>query len=163
MALDLEVAGVVRELAEDESPPAAPVAYVQKLRDSHHALARALARGQTPQQASLATGYRVSRVYLLLRDPTFMDLVEYYKTTDDEARLDIEARFAGMTADFMQELHDRLHDDPDSLKPELLHDVIKTFADRAGFAPVSRSKNLNINYSFGDRLDALKTKGEKRG
>jgi hypothetical protein len=72
MALDLEVAGTVRELTEDERPPPSEVSYVAKLRDSHHALARALARGQTPIQASQATGYRVSRIYLLLRDPTFM-------------------------------------------------------------------------------------------
>jgi hypothetical protein len=108
MALDLEVAGTVRELTEDERPPASEVSYVAKLRDSHHALARALARGQTPIQASQATGYRVSRIYLLLRDPTFNDLVTYYKTDDEEARADIEARFAGMTVDFMQELHERL-------------------------------------------------------
>jgi hypothetical protein len=162
MTLDLEVAGTVRELTEDERPPPSTVSHVQKLRESHHALARALARGQTPIQASQATGYRVSRIYLLLRDPTFMDLVTYYKTDDEEARADIEARFAGMTADFMQELHDRLLDDPESLKPELLHDVIKTFADRAGYAPVSRSKNLNINYSYGDRLDALKNAAARK-
>jgi hypothetical protein len=40
--------------------------------------------------------------------------------------------------------------------------VIKTFADRAGYAPVSRSKNLNINYSYGDRLDALKNAAARK-
>jgi len=32
-------------------------------------------------------------------------------------------------------------------------DVFKAFADRAGFAPISRSVNKNLNHNIGERLD----------
>ena len=70
MALDLEIAGPVRELAEGErGVNVAPM--LKRLRDSHHAVARLLAHGLTPFQVSLQTGYSPSRISTLQADPNF--------------------------------------------------------------------------------------------
>ena len=67
-----------RDLTEDDlatfrsaprattQPPA-----IKHLRASHHNLAQKLASGLSNSEASLATGYSMSRISILLKDPTF--------------------------------------------------------------------------------------------
>src|SRR5437763_11831740 len=102
MALDLEIAGEARALTEEEYAAvlveSAPPPRIKRLRDSHHALARALATGSTPQQASLTTGYSLSRISILQNDPSFRELMEYYRKTSDEAFLDLEGRILALAA-----------------------------------------------------------------
>jgi hypothetical protein len=159
MALDLEIAGECRELtdlelSEAESSTAKPP-IVKRLRDSHHALARALASGMSPLAASLATGYSASRISILLNDPSFKELMEHYRRTNAEAILDIEGRITGLAADFLQELRERLEDNPESFDNEEVRENTKLFLDRAGYAPISRSINVNHNTGIGSRLDRL--------
>jgi hypothetical protein len=58
MALDLEIAGEIRELTDAELAEIAPARppVLKRLRDSHHAVARALASGLPPQQVSSSRG-----------------------------------------------------------------------------------------------------------
>lgn len=159
MTLDLEIAGEVRELTDAEladamTTKAAPP-VIKRLRDSHHALARALALGNTPQQASLATGYSISRISILQSDPSFRDLMEHYRRTNDEAIIDIEGRIVGLAADLMQELRERLEEAPETFDNETIADATKMMLDRAGYAPISRSININKSVGIGDRLDRL--------
>jgi hypothetical protein len=157
MALDLEIAGEARSLSEAEYADvlveSAKPPQIKRLRDSHHALARALATGSTPQQASLTTGYSLSRISILQNDPSFKELMEYYRKTNDEAFLDLEGRILALGADFLQELRERLDDDPASFDNEEVRENAKLFMDRAGFAPVSRSLNINKSVGIGERLD----------
>jgi hypothetical protein len=157
MALDLEIAGESRPLTESdllEETVAAPPT-VKRLRDSHHALARAIASGLTPQQASLATGYSISRISILQRDPSFRDLMAHYERTHDEAILDLEGRIVGLAADLMQELRERLEDNPETIDNETLGKVTKDMLDRAGYAPITRSISINKSVGIGERLDRL--------
>src|SRR6266704_5042272 len=110
MALDLEVAGAVSELTAEDRPPTYDKTVVKRLRDSHHALSRAIASGMGIQQASLATGYSSSRISMLQADPTFRELLDHYRRTNAEAIIDVQARALGLGADLMQELHERMHD-----------------------------------------------------
>jgi hypothetical protein len=135
---------------------------VKRLRDSHHALARALATGLTPTEASLATGYSISRISILQQDPSFRDLMEHYRRTNDEAILDIEGRITGLAADTMQELRERLEDAPETFSNEEITDIAKLMLDRAGYAPITRSINLNKNIGIGERLDRLNQRDRKR-
>src|SRR5215204_6133202 len=61
---------------------------IQKLRSSHHALARCLATGMKPVQASLVTGYTQNRICLLQQDPSFRALMEEYKAEAREVFAD---------------------------------------------------------------------------
>jgi hypothetical protein len=157
MALDLEIAGEARSLSEEEYAEvlvaSAKPPQIKRLRDSHHALARALATGSTPQQASLTTGYSLSRISILQADPSFRELMEYYRKTSDEAFLDLEGRIIGLAADGMQELRERLEDNPESFTHEEIVALTKIFVDRAGYAPVSRSLSVNKSVGIGERLD----------
>lgn len=163
MGLDLEVAGAVRELSEMEvlETPAAPAQRLKRLRDTHHAAARGLARGLGVNEVSLQTGYTSARLYGLMADPSFKELVAHYAKDSREAGLDVEARFLGVALDTAQVFHERILDDPDSVTPALVLEAFKVFADRAGYAPISRSINKNVNLNLGERLDAAKRKKDE--
>ena len=153
VGLDLELCGVVRDVvAGDAVPKGAPPA-VARLRDSHHALARLLARGMNETEASHLTGYALSRISSLKRDPLFAQLCEAYRLEQREAQRDLEAMWLGVAADYGQHIHEALLDAPESVPVSVALDVFKAFADRAGMAPVSRSVTKNLNLNIGERLD----------
>lgn len=155
MGLDLEVVGTVRAVAADETPPAGRAPQIKALRDSHHSVARLLARGLPPAEVSHITGYALSRISSLQRDPTFGELLQHYRYETRDARRDIEALYLGIATDFAQHAHDRLLDEPESVSVADAVDAFKVFADRGGMAPTSRSINKNLNVNIGARLDAL--------
>lgn len=158
MALDLEIVGAVSEVTELDRPPAYDKTIVKRLRDSHHALARALASGMKVADASLATGYSPSRISMLQADPAFAELLDHYRRTKAEAIIDVEARALGLGADAMQELHERLMDNPEAITDPVLLETITKMLGIAGYGPVSRSINKNFNYGIGDRLDRIEAK-----
>jgi hypothetical protein len=153
VGLDLELCGVVREVtAGDVVPRGAPPA-VARLRDSHHTAARLLARGLNETEVSHLTGYALSRISSLKRDPLFAQLCEAYRLEQREAQRDLEALWLGVATDYGQHIHEALLDNPEAVPIAVALDVFKAFADRAGMAPVSRSVNKNLNLNIGERLD----------
>lgn len=129
---------------------------ITKLRDSHHALARCLASGLRPAEASIVTGYSNSRISILQADPTFAELVEFYRSVETEALADLQRRMATMALDALQELHDRLLEDPEKISSSMLLEVIKTMADRTGNGPSSKSTQVSINVNLAERLEAAR-------
>lgn len=162
MALDLEIAGVVRDLSAEEAavPVPAKPRELTRLRDSHHMVARLFAHGMRPQHISTMTGYALSRLSILQNDPAFIELVEFYRADGREVALDTEAWLHGIGRDFWQSLHEKHQDDPESLDPELRFQMGKAALDRAGFAPVTRTINKNLNMNIAARLDAKTRKDE---
>jgi hypothetical protein len=152
MALDLEVAGRVIPLDAPAQETAAERPLV-RLRDSHHTVARLLAHGLQPNQVSAQTGYSPSRLSVLQRDPSFAELVSFYRTSRDETARDVEAQMLLVARDAMQAWHERVLDTPDLIEPAELREGAKVFFDRAGYAPVQRSVNRNLNLNIAQRLD----------
>lgn len=136
---------------------------LNKLRDRHHALARALAAGMPDYEAALTTGYDASRISVLKADPTFGELVEFYKASVADAYVGMHDRMASLGRDAVDTLQSRLEDDPDSLSNDLLLDTIKIIADRTGHAPTAKSINVNVDVDMSSRLqEARKRATEAR-
>lgn len=129
---------------------------IKKLRDRHHALARALAAGMRDHEASAITGYSISRISILKSDPTFQDLLSGYTEASAEVFADFVTRASGLALEAVNELHERLEEEPDSFTHAQLLEVVKTTADRSGNAPVQRSVAINANVDLGDRLAAAR-------
>lgn len=125
---------------------------LRRLRQSHHKVARLLADGLEPAEVALVSGYSLSRVYVLSTDPSFKELVSFYKENKDKEYEDFHARLAMLATDATQELHARLDEEPDKMSNEFLADLVKTLADRTGHAPVSKSVTTNVNVHLADRL-----------
>jgi hypothetical protein len=110
---------VVRALSEEDipllaNPPplntSAPT--VQSLRASHHQLAQLLARGISDTEASLITGYSISRIAVLKADPTFTELLSNYQANRELVFADTLERMRILGLSTLDELQDRLESDP---------------------------------------------------
>jgi len=153
--LELEIAGPVRDLTEDEVEARNAPVVLKRIRDSHLTVARLLAHGLTPIQVALQTGYAVSRISVLQRDPTFIELLDFFRLKEEEARSDFNARLQLVAEDATQELHERMQDAPETFSNAELLDVAKTYIDRAGFAPIQRSvTKTTVTHNIGERMDA---------
>jgi hypothetical protein len=153
----------VRAAAESEQPPAQKPPSIKALRDSHHGVARLLARGLAPAEVSSITGYALSRISSLQRDPSFAELLQHYRYETRDARRDLEAMYLGIATDFLQHAHERLLDEPETVSVADAVDAFKVIADRGGMAPTTRSINKNLNVNIGARLDALAAEGRSSG
>lgn len=131
-------------------PRGSHVRPLQRIRSSHHALARCLAMGLTPTKAALVTGYSLGRIGQLANDPTFKQLVHEYSADARSIMADYHARMREFGLDAIEEAHERLIENPESYSIPLLLDVIKNMADRTGHGPGS-SVNHNFNVATIDR------------
>jgi hypothetical protein len=127
---------------------------IAKLRDSHHQLARALAAGMRAAEASVVTGYTANRISILQSDPTFKELIAFYRDNLDQVYADLHGRMASMSLDFQAELHQRLIDNPDSMDNKFLAETLKMLADRTGYGPKQTTVNVNVDLSA--RLQAAR-------
>lgn len=151
--LDVEIVGEVRSLTAEETVVKVPALTLKSLRDSHQTAARLLARGLTPLQVSLQTGYSSAYLSNLQRDPTFIELMEHYRRDADAEGAAFEERMLLVSRDYLQAIHEDLLEHPEEITTATKAEVFKLLADRAGFAPVTRSVNKNINLNVGARLD----------
>lgn len=146
----LDTAEAVRPLVEAdlallEVERATPAPALKRLRDSHHALARVLALGAKPAEASIITGYSASRISILQADPSFQELVSHYRGNSATAVADLQERMLTLSLDALEELRDRLNDNPELISNAMLLEVLKTGADRTGYGPKSTQVNVNVN------------------
>lgn len=134
---------------------------IAKIRDSHHALARVLASGQTEAEASIVTGYSASRISILKADPQFQELLEFYRRSTVDIVADYRQRMVNLGLDAMQELEDRLDESPEQFSPALLKDIVKDMADRTGHAPNKGSPiNINIDAGLTERIKSARARVE---
>ena len=123
---------------------------IQRLRSSHHALARCLASGMKASQASLITGYTQNRISLLQDDPAFQALLADYRAEARDIFADLNERMNNISLDAIEELHERLQDAPEAFSIGMLLDVVKAFADRTGHGPGQEVK-LTVSPNMIDR------------
>lgn len=139
------------DLALLNSPRESTAQPVKKLRERHHALARILAQGTAPGEAAIICGYSASRVSILLSDPAFAELVEFYRDGVRERYLDAHTAMSELHIDAVEELRERLEDTPEDFTIGHLLDVAKFSADRTGFGPSSKTE-VNVKVGIADRL-----------
>jgi len=134
------------------------VPAVQKLRDSHHRLARCIASGMNYTSAGHQAGYSQNRVALLMQDPSFKDLVEVYR----KANLEVFSEYTDiamsnllrgerLVEDALEAAGDR--EEPltlGELRPVL--DLISDRADRLGYP--KHAVGHSVNHDLAARLEA---------
>lgn len=109
-------------------------APVQKMRDTHHALARLLAEGRPAVEAASILGLSQSWISILRNDPAFKELLAYYQGQREAIYLDVHARMARLGLDAVSEIHERLLTDPNNFELKELLAIVELTADRS-FAP----------------------------
>lgn len=130
---------------------------IVKLRERHHALAKLLVQGVSPGDAGIATGYSNSRVSILQADPTFQELMAFYREGVQERFYTAQEAMAALALDSTEELRERLDDTPDEFSVAQLLDMSKFAMDRTGNGP-STKQEVNIKVGLADRLAAARTR-----
>ncbi len=123
-----------------------------RLRERHHALARNIASGMKESDAAAISGYDLSRVSILKGDPAFKELIEFYREDVTRAYANLHEVLAGMSLDAALIMRERMEDDPDKLKSEIVLDIMKSGADRTGYGP-SSTQQVNVNVNLASRLE----------
>jgi hypothetical protein len=111
------------------------LAIVKKMRNTHHMLARLLAEGRPPGECALVTGYSSSRISILQNDPAFKELVAYYRGQAQEKFLNVHERLASLGLAAIDELQERLEEDPDGFSKRELLDLGIAMMDRSVTQP----------------------------
>lgn len=129
----------------------AAIPLTKRMTMRHHSLARCVAAGMPNWEACAITGYKPATVSLLKNDPTFNELVAFYRKNIDKEFVDLHRRLAVVSADALDLLHEKIENAPDELSPGQLMEVVKMGADRTGHGP-SQTSNVNVNIDLGERL-----------
>lgn len=144
----------INSLQKERGITSTPLA---KLRDRHHTLARLIAGGASDQHCVAVTGYVGSRISILKSDPAFQELVAFYRAQVDEKYFDMHEQIAGLSADALLELRERLEEDAESFSINQLLEIMTKGADRVGFGPSSKTE-VNVNVGIADRMDAARNR-----
>lgn len=138
-----------------------PPKLISRIRNTHHALARLVAAGVRNEEISRITGFSPSWISTLSnQDPAFKNLVEYYReqvaSEFSEVHISLHERLTSVAMLAAEELQERLTNEPESLSPGELNDLVKSAADRTGFGPQTKSTNVNVNIDLAERLEAAR-------
>ncbi len=146
-------------LATEKGSTASPL---KRISERHHALARNLASGMPEGEAAIVCGYDLSRVSILKADPTFQELLAFYRKDVQEAYRGMHDRLFGVAMDALDELATRLEEKPEDLSIGQLIEVTKMGSDRTGFGPQSQQTNVNVNVDIATRLEAARKRVAER-
>lgn len=135
------------DLALLERPAPATIPSIKRIRDSHHALARALASGMKHIEAAAVCGFTPSRISVLLKDPQFAELLAFYRAEKDVQFSELHSRMATLSHMAAEELQERLEEKPETFENKELMKLIETTADRTGFGPKETRVNVNVELS----------------
>jgi hypothetical protein len=130
----------------------------QKLRDSHHMIARLAASGLRTYEIEERTGYSYVRIRDLLASPAMEELIAQYRKKVDEAFVQSQDQFFTLATRNMlaAERHIADHiaelDETGELLPvRTALAISRDAADRFGYG--KKTQNLNINVDFAAQLE----------
>lgn len=115
--------------AEYGSKPA--MSLIKKLRFPHHSLARLIAEGKGHPECSAITGYSIGTIVTYEKDPSFKELVAYYRDQAGQQYLDVHSRLAAVGTMALEILQDRLEDEPEKITTGQLREIINDTFDRS--------------------------------
>jgi hypothetical protein len=129
---------IVRDLNEADmevlqNPPKTGIKApsLQRIRNTHHMLARLLAEGKKPTDISMITGFSPGRISSLQSDPMFVELMAYYSAQVESQYLDVHARLADLGVTSLEELRERIEETPEKFSVRELLEIMKETLDRS--------------------------------
>lgn len=174
-ALGLNIAGappkplVIEEVTELEASELAVLVTnrdtsapkLKKLRERHHALAKMLASGVSEGDAAIACGYSNSRISILKSDPSFQELLNFYGDKAKERFYDVNESLGALSRDAVEEIRERLEEEPESFTVGQLESLAKLALDRTGHGPSTKTE-VNVKVGMADRLEAARLRAQER-
>lgn len=159
---------VVGALSEEDlklrsmTPVGVKAPAIKEIRDVHHRIAQMLASGLREGEVAAVMGYSVSRISILKDDPSFQELLEFYREPFKKARITDVERLSVMSRTAVEELLQRMLDNPELISEKMLVEIAKLGADRTGLGPTTKSVSLTAALSPAD-IAALKGASSENG
>lgn len=143
-----------------------PTISAEKLRDSHHRVARLAAAGLRTSEVAAQSGYSHHRVWTLLQSPAMQELVAKYRGIVDSAFEKSQDEFFTLATTNMlkaeRQIADRLDSADEDGPAVATRDLVAITADRADrFGYPKRQTNVNINADFAAQLEAAIARSSK--
>lgn len=162
--IDVEV---VRELTEADlalldTERAIKAPPLKRISERHQALARTIATGTKIGEAAIICGYDISRVSILVHDPTFQELVEFYRRQANTKAMEFSEQLTALGTEAIAELRNRLEEEPEFISTGNLAKIVADTADRTGYGPSSNVNQTNIHIHMASRLEAARKREEER-
>lgn len=130
----------------------------QKLKESHHTVARFLATGLDNSQVAALTGYSANRVGQLQAAPAMQELIAHYRAQVDaswlantDAYYDLASRNMLKAERLVADRLEEAEDDPEAIALRDLLIIARDGADRFGYG--KKQTNLNVNADFAALLE----------
>lgn len=152
---------VVRALTPDDlpaiqagAPVGGPLQVVKSLRYSHHRLAELVSKGMAGPEISLCTGYSLTYISSIQRDPAFNELVNYYSEQTRVVFADSLDRLKALGLDATEKLQEALGDPTVKWSPRELMELTELCllgpitAAAGAKTPPGASANLNLEVRF---------------
>jgi hypothetical protein len=137
----------------------------QKLKDSHHRVARLLASGlYKDYEVAQMTGFSLAMIGLLKRDPANIELQAHYRALAFNEESDFLARetaaYQARAVKAGRRIDDILDDEDLPLPLSNLLAIQADAHDRVGLSR-KQTKDLNVNIGMADRLEAAMARARK--
>lgn len=162
----------IRPIAREElhriaAPRDKSASIPQRLRESHHLIARLIAYGHELQAVAIMTGYSYNRVTQLALAPAMVEQIALYRK-DFQGKVDEQIdTFAHLAVQNMiaaeRQINDAIADadEENELLPlRELREIVKDRADRFGYGKHTTSTNVNVD--FASRLEAAIARSGKQ-
>jgi hypothetical protein len=127
---------------------------LQRIRNTHHMLARLIAEGRKNTEISMISGFSSARIAQLQHDPMFQELVAYYAAQVEAQYVDVHARLADLGTSTIEELRERLEETPEKFSVRELLDIMKETLDRSTAPAKGGTKGTTIEIKFVGANDA---------
>jgi hypothetical protein len=159
----IKLIGPIREMTREDmaatlKPAFAPIVTADRLRDSHHRIARLAAAGLRKHEIADKTGYSYTRVVQLLAAPAMLELVARYRTKVDAAfEISQDEYYSSLLRTRVKanrQIEDRLDEAEEKGLGLALRDLVAIRADaddRVGFT--KKQTNFNVNADFASALE----------
>lgn len=140
------------ELLRDKSVGSIP--RIQRLRDSHHQVARLFAQGLKIYEIARITGHSLNSISRYQRDPAAAELIAHYRALKTEEWLDEQDQIAKLGTEAMTKSlrHINDHFDDADAAGELVPlpralAVASDMMDRFGYGKKSAQLNFNVDFA----------------
>lgn len=153
-ALDVPI--LLQEMREHNwSKQASSAPSIQVLRTSHHQLAQLLAADVEVSEASFITGRSVSSIKVMLDDPAFRELLEYYKGQQEKRDLNVYDRLVTVGVTALDIIQQRIEETPEKFTNNDLMKLLETTMDRSAApakggprGPTGQGSGLQVQINF---------------
>ena len=141
--------------------PTGQLTPMKRLKERHHRLAKLIVDGLSMQDAAAAVDLGYQQVARLNMDPSFRELIKFYRGEVNRQYLSGHEKLGGLFADSVDEMRERVEESGDKIPLGQLLEIAKFAADRTGFGPASSQTNVNVYVGTADRLKAARLKARE--